>query len=105
MVYSCQLEEFLLKHLPEVFDCTVVGIANDSERDAALAVGVEPLDPECDRVALEKRIQTVLRSRGVTAAARIEIVAPGWNDGLTGKKLKRVIRNGFNSSRQMSADI
>jgi acyl-coenzyme A synthetase/AMP-(fatty) acid ligase len=105
MVYSCQLEEILLKHLPEVFDCTVVGIANDSERDAALAVGVEPLDPECDRVALENRIQTVLRSSGVTAAARIEIVAPGWNDGLTGKKLKRVIRNGFNSSRQMSADI
>ena len=90
MFYSCQLEELLLKQIPEIFDCTVVGINGDGEQ--GLAVGVEPADRACDAPGMMEKIQAVLKMSGVTAAARIEMVAPGWNEGLTGKKLKRVIR-------------
>jgi acyl-coenzyme A synthetase/AMP-(fatty) acid ligase len=102
MLYSCQLEELLLKHLPEVFDCTIVGIG-DTQHEAALAVAVEAVDPACDIAALQRRIQILLARRGIRQAARVEIIEPGWNEGLTGKKLKRVIRNNFNSAGDASA--
>jgi long-chain acyl-CoA synthetase len=96
-VYSCQLEELLLKHVPEIFDCTVVGVDGGAERarpsQVALAIAVEPIEPACDRMVLETRIASVLENVGITGAVRIEYVAPDWNEGLTGKKLKRVIRD------------
>jgi long-chain acyl-CoA synthetase len=92
MLYSCQLEELLMKKLPEVFDCTIVG-SGDTQREAAFAVAIEPVDPGADQEELLRRVQTVLTGRGIGPAARIEIIAPGWHEGLTGKKLKRVIRN------------
>jgi long-chain acyl-CoA synthetase len=106
-VYSCQLEELLLKHVPEIFDCTVVGVDGGATRarpsEVALAIAVEPVDPACDRAALEARIASVLETAGITGAVRFEFVAPGWNEGLTGKKLKRVVRDTLKPSLQTPA--
>jgi long-chain acyl-CoA synthetase len=90
MIYSCQMEEALMTRVEEIFDCTVVGI--NEEGRAHVAVGVEPVDPACERDALERRIRAELAELGVICPARVEIVEPGWQDGLTGKKLKRLIR-------------
>jgi len=103
MVYSCQLEELLMKRVPEIFDCTVVGTPAEPGRDAALAVAVELADADCDRAALDARIGAVLADEGITVPLRTEIVASGWNEGLTGKKLKRVIRDDFKSNQQQPA--
>lgn len=96
-LYSCQLEELLLKRVPGIFDCTVVGVpagAVDAQSGGglALAIAVEPVDSGCDIAALRMQVNAVLEVAGITGAARIEFVAAGWNEGLTGKKLKRVIR-------------
>jgi long-chain acyl-CoA synthetase len=103
-LYSCQLEERVLKHFPEVFDCTIVGV-EDAGHEAALAVAVEPVDKACDRSALQERIQALLAGKGIRQPARVEIIAPGWNEGLTGKKLKRVIRGSFDSVGPRSASL
>jgi len=103
-LYSCQLEELVLKHLPEVFDCTIVGVG-DTARESTLAVAVEPVDNGCDPSALRKRIQMLLTSKGIHQPTHVEIIAPGWNEGLTGKKLKRVIRDSFNSAGHSSAPL
>ena len=103
-LYSCQLEELMMKHIPEVFDCTIVGVG-DAGNEPALAVAVEPVDIDCDPSALEGRIQRLLASRGIRQAARVDIMAPGWNEGLTGKKLKRVIRDSLNSAGPRSAAV
>jgi long-chain acyl-CoA synthetase len=103
-LYSCQLEELVLKHFPEVFDCTIVGVGN-TPHEAALAVAVEPLDIDCDVSALQQRIQMLFASRGIRQPFQVDIIAPGWNEGLTGKKLKRVIREGFNSAGHRSAAV
>ncbi len=88
VLYSCQLEELLLEHVEEIFDCTVVGV----ETGATLFIGVEPVKPDCELTPLRERIRSVLGSQGITVAAEVELVPSDWNDGLTGKKLKRVIR-------------
>jgi len=103
-LYSCQLEELVLKHLPEVFDCTIVGVG-DTARESTLAVAVEPVDNGCDPSALRKRIQMLLTSKGIHQPIHVDIIAPGWNEGLTGKKLKRVIRDSFNSAGHSSAPL
>jgi long-chain acyl-CoA synthetase len=103
-IYSCQLEELVLKHLPEVFDCTIVGVG-DTAHESTLAVAVEPVDNGCDPSALRRRIQMLLTSKGIHQPIHVDIIAPGWNEGLTGKKLKRVIRDSFNSAGHSSAPL
>ncbi len=103
-LYSCQLEELVLKHLPEVFDCTIVGVG-DAGHEAALAVAVEPVDADCDQSALQERIQMLLAGRGIRHRTRVDIIGPGWNEGLTGKKLKRVIRDRITSVGPRSAAL
>jgi hypothetical protein len=103
-LYSCQLEELVLKHLPEVFDCTIVGVG-DAGHEAALAVAVEPVDGDCDPAALQERIQMLLAGRGIRQPTRVDIIAPGWNEGLTGKKLKRLVRDSFNSAGHIPAAL
>ena len=71
--------------------------------DVAHSATPEPADPACDRAALEARIAGVLETAGITAAVRFEFVAPGWNEGLTGKKLKRVIRDTLKPALQTPA--
>jgi hypothetical protein len=66
-------------------------------------VAVEPVDNGCDPSALRGRIQMLLANKGISRPTHVEIIAPGWNEGLTGKKLKRVIRDSFNSAGHSSA--
>jgi acyl-coenzyme A synthetase/AMP-(fatty) acid ligase len=101
-LYSCQLEELVLKHLPEVFDCTIVCVS-DPGHEPVLAVAVEPVDSSCDPATLRERIQTLLAGKGMRLPVRVELIAQGWNEGLTGKKLKRVIRDSFNRDSLESA--
>jgi len=45
----------------------------------------------------------LLAGNGIHQPSRVDIIASGWNEGLTGKKLKRVIRDSFNSAGHRSA--
>jgi len=103
-LYSCQLEELVLKHLPEVFDCTVVCVS-DPGQEPVLAVAVEPVDGSCDPAALRERIQSLLAGKGMRLPVRVDLIAQGWNEGLTGKKLKRVIRDSLNSAGARPAAV
>ena len=91
MIYSCQMEELLMARIDEIFDCTVVGIADAG--DPYVNVSVDLFGSAHDVAGLlDSRIGTVLNEAGVTCPIRVEVVEPDWNDGLTGKKLKRAIR-------------
>jgi long-chain acyl-CoA synthetase len=103
-LYSCQLEELLLKHLPEIFDCTIVGL-DAGRHGTVLAVAVEPVAGSCDVSLLQQQIQTVLAGRDIRQSVRVDIIEAGWNEGLTGKKLKRVIRDSLNSTGDRSAAL
>jgi long-chain acyl-CoA synthetase len=99
MIYSCQVEELLMARIEEIFDCTVVGVVIGDDSHAA--VSVELLGALDDREALEGKIRTVLREVGVSCPVRIDLVEPGWNEGLTGKKLKRTIRASLGSAARV----
>jgi len=103
LLYSCQLEELLLKQVPELFECTVVGVASDAAHEVGLTVAVEPVDAQQDHGALEARIRAVLQGAGVAACPQIVLVPADWNEGLTGKKLKRVIRDALRPTQPASA--
>jgi acyl-coenzyme A synthetase/AMP-(fatty) acid ligase len=89
-VYSCQTEELIMKHFPEVFDCTVVGI--DAGGSVGLAVTAELTDPATDVERLRRRIGDFLMTSGLPDVVRLVPVDRGWQEGVTGKKLKRTIR-------------
>lgn len=100
MIYSCQLEEILIKRVSDVFDCTVVCVDSEPKK-RSVAVAVEPVDMRCDVLALQEQIRIVLKMNGVNAPVNVEIVDPGWNEGLTGKKLKRLIRTELSAARAL----
>jgi hypothetical protein len=89
------MEELLMARIDEIFDCTVVGVAAGAE--SRVSVGVELLDGLDYGEALERRMRAVLQDAGVSCPVTIELVEPGWNEGLTGKKLKRAIRASLGS--------
>lgn len=85
--YSCQIEEALLKNIPEIFDCTVVqGSAKGTLKVEAEVKGDVPFDDAARRIA------KYLRENGLPAIDEVKQVGPGSNEGVTGKKLKRIIR-------------
>jgi len=94
-LYSCQLEECLLRRIPEIFDCTVVGVTHDATRASGLALAIDLADRDCDRSALEARVHELLATLDIAGPVRIDYVDADWQEGLTGKKLKRLIRDGL----------
>jgi acyl-coenzyme A synthetase/AMP-(fatty) acid ligase len=91
VAYSVQVEEAILKNFGEIFDCSVVESRSD-DGAARIAVAAELSRPDVDRVALENAITQLFQKREWPALKTLTIVESDWNEGPTGKKLKRIIR-------------
>jgi len=87
-VYCLQTEELIMKHFEEFFDCNVVA---DGRNGLVLTGELE--DPTVDRKALEGRVNEFLQSAQLPQISKLIVVDEGWNEGVTGKKLRRVIRD------------
>lgn len=93
-LYSCQTEELILKHFPEIFDCSIVGITVEGEVGAPMPViTVELISDDVDEGELLSRINSVLRDKGVPVGIqRLKVEPAHLHVGVTGKKLKRKLR-------------
>lgn len=85
--YSCQLEESYLKNIPEIFDCTVV----QGNTEGTLKIQVE-LRENASLEQVTDRIFNYSIENSLPEISEIKQVHPGSNEGVTGKKLKRIIR-------------
>ncbi len=85
--YSCQLEESFLKNIPEIFDCTVV----QGEPEGTLKVEAEIQEGQVF-ADVAQRITEYAKQNNLPELSEIKQVNAGSNEGVTGKKLKRVIR-------------
>ncbi|WP_128376438.1 class I adenylate-forming enzyme family protein [Streptomyces cavernae] len=115
VVFSTRTEELLLRELPELADCTVVGVADDGVRadwdgdGVAEAYALLQLADEegAEAVAeqgfidaeLTDRVNTALRAAGFPPVTRALRMRPDdVAKGATGKVLKRVMRDRFTAS-------
>ncbi|WP_405818869.1 acyl--CoA ligase [Streptomyces sp. NBC_01390] len=113
VVFSTRTEELLLRELPELADCTVVGVADNGVRadwdgdglahayallqlaDAYLPEG-DLSDGELSDRELTDRVNTALESAGFPPVSRALRMKPDdVAKGATGKVLKRVMRDRF----------
>lgn len=95
MLYSCQAEELIMKNCPEVFDCSIVGVA-DPDGDAGLVKPVLTADVSTDagitEPALLSKINAVFVKHGLPLISKVIFESAHHDTGVTGKKLKRVMR-------------
>ncbi|WP_105971674.1 class I adenylate-forming enzyme family protein [Streptomyces geranii] len=111
VVFSTRTEELLLRELPELADCTVVGVAEDGVRadwdgdgvaDAyALLQLADETRPEVGDgdEELTLRVNAVLKAAGHPPMTRALRMKPDdVAKGATGKVLKRVMRDRFTAS-------
>lgn len=109
-VYSTETEELILTQFPEIFDCSLVATTDATEAatgrapaqdgaDAPLVLSVEPADAltEADLASLHRRINAALHTRGLPRITRMVLQAPGDHSGLTGKALKRTMREAYSN--------
>lgn len=113
IVFSTRTEELLLAELPELADCTVVGVAPDgvradwdgdgeAEAYALLQLVEEP--GGSDDGAWTGRVNAVLTAAGFPPVARALRMKPDdVAKGATGKVLKRVMRDRF--AADMAAEV
>jgi acyl-coenzyme A synthetase/AMP-(fatty) acid ligase len=104
ILFSTRTEELLLRELPELADCTVVGVApegvradwdggGEAEAYALLQLADEDA-PAGDGEAWTERVNTVLAAAGFPLVARALRMEPDdVPKGATGKVLKRVMRD------------
>jgi long-chain acyl-CoA synthetase len=100
VIYSCQVEELILKNFPEIFDCSLVGVDNGSGSQNPVLI-VEGSDSDQDGKLLS-RINDFLRKRDDPEILRIIVKNINEDIGVTGKVLKRVARSKYASSEQVS---
>ncbi|NEA62870.1 class I adenylate-forming enzyme family protein [Streptomyces sp. SID12488] len=112
VVFSTRTEELLLRELPELADCTVVGVADDGIRadwdgdGVANAYALLQLADEEDGGEeagadgeLTVRVNTALQAAGFPPVTRALRMKPDdVAKGATGKVLKRVMRDRFAAS-------
>jgi acyl-CoA synthetase (AMP-forming)/AMP-acid ligase II len=95
-LYSLQTEELLMKHFPEILDCSVVGAPSGRGQHAGIAcVRWRAGRERSDSVAL-RDFNAVLRREGlVELAACASATTVDIPLGSTGKVLKRQLREHF----------
>ncbi len=105
VLYSCQAEELVLKHLPEIFDCSVVGV--EGHRGGIHAtIAVEMRDSR-DEVQAEEMLTEINRVMAEKALPRITFLtfeSALLDLGVTGKKLKRVLRERLAEAQDQGAE-
>ncbi|MEU1848597.1 class I adenylate-forming enzyme family protein [Streptomyces sp. NPDC019990] len=109
IVFSTRTEELLLAELPELADCTVVGIAPDGVRadwdgdgeGEAYALLQVTDEERADDEAWTERVNSVLTAAGYPPVHRALRTKPDdVAKGATGKVLKRVMRDRFAAEEQ-----
>jgi len=95
-LYSVQVEELVMKRFSEVFDCTAVGDYS-SDGGISIALAIEPVHADIELAPLADAIARFFTAAGLPSLGRIMMMEQDWNVGVTGKKLKRVIREHINS--------
>uniref|UniRef100_A0AAU2A0D0 Acyl--CoA ligase n=1 Tax=Streptomyces sp. NBC_00093 TaxID=2975649 RepID=A0AAU2A0D0_9ACTN len=113
VVFSTRTEELLLRELPELADCTVVGVAEDGVRadwdgdgvaDAYALLQLSDEDEGTDEERLgdgelTERVNMALKAAGFPPMTRALRMKPDdVAKGATGKVLKRVMRDRFTTS-------
>ncbi|UIX32418.1 class I adenylate-forming enzyme family protein [Streptomyces sp. GQFP] len=113
VVFSTRTEELLLRELPELADCTVVGVAQDGVRadwdgdgvaDAYALLQLSNEDEGADEERLgdgelTERVNSALQAAGFPPMTRALRMKPDdVAKGATGKVLKRVMRDRFTAS-------
>ena len=85
-----------MKRFSEVFDCTAVGDYS-SDGGISIALAIEPVRADIELAPLADAIARFFSAAGLPSLGRIMMMEQDWNVGVTGKKLKRVIREHINS--------
>ena len=89
-LYSCQAEEYLLNQFPEIFDCSIVGVTDGG--DAVKPLITVELQSETPKDSLLARINNALQKKGWPCISELILESANLHLGVTGKKLKRVLR-------------
>ncbi len=95
-LYSLETEEAVLARHGELMDCTVVGIADHANQGSqrAVVLAIPHAEATVDGDQLLAEINFVQESKGKPRVSEIRLVArEGVPLGVTGKVLKRVLRN------------
>ncbi|MPY61885.1 class I adenylate-forming enzyme family protein [Streptomyces spongiae] len=108
IVFSTRTEELLLAELPELADCTVVGLAPDGVRadwdgdgEADAYALLQLADEGGGDEAWTERVNTVLAAAGFPPVTRALRMKPDdVAKGATGKVLKRVMRDRLTTKEQ-----
>jgi long-chain acyl-CoA synthetase len=90
ILYSAQLEELLMSNFPELFDCSVVGVACGAQEIWPKII-CEVLEG-ADITSLHNKIERFLADRDIQKLAGITFDMKPHFYGVTGKVLKRVLR-------------
>ncbi|MFG2139930.1 class I adenylate-forming enzyme family protein [Streptomyces sp. NPDC048650] len=98
-IYSCQLEELILRQIPEVFDCSLVTTGGTAEGTAGeprhLVLTVDLPSADADLGALRTRINAALSRAGFPVVDRLVRKTADEHVGVTGKALKRTMRDAY----------
>lgn len=90
--YSTEVEEKLLQHIAEVFDCTVVAVQSGEKH--VLSLFVEPRAADTSLESIEERANALMAGLGYPPFDNVELQSAHAFVGVTGKKLKRSLREG-----------
>ena len=97
-VYSAQIEELVLRQFPEVFDCSLVRTGDNAAEGAGrLVLSIELGSGDTDLAALLESLNTALERARLPRLDRVEPGGAGEFTGLTGKPLKRTMRDAYQS--------
>jgi long-chain acyl-CoA synthetase len=101
-IYSCQIEELLLREVPGLFDCSVIGCGTSATAPPQLLLTACPSD---GRTAEDLRpvVDAVLSRNGLPTPRELVVVGPDDYVGITGKALKRRMREDVWQQRPAAA--
>jgi len=91
ILYSCLAEELVLRNFSDIFDCSIFATATDDQFSEA-AIEVELLS-NVNLDSLLSDINQTLSENDMPLLTRITENSSTSNTGVTGKKLKRVMRD------------
>lgn len=89
-LYSCFTEELVLSNYPEIFECSIYSSTRGGTNHPNMIIDpVEDIDIE----DFKKRVNDYLAQKNIPVIGEIFIETNDANNGLTGKKLKRSLRD------------
>ncbi|OAR23296.1 hypothetical protein A8W25_27795 [Streptomyces sp. ERV7] len=98
VLYSAQTEELVLRHFPDLVDCSIVGVesADGDSQLPVLTIDVPSSEAELEELRL--RVNTLLAERGWPPIEKVLVKGAEEHVGVTGKALKRSMRVAFSEA-------